>query len=114
MVARPKVTVIVFPYIGSQDDGYGGVRDEWGTGREEKAYGVNLPSSDEPLEAGHNRLVVDYKLLVPPSFRCNEKDHVQIVGYEGTFQVEGVVAMADRNPFGWNPGGHVKLRRIDG
>ena len=100
---------------GSTDD-YGNEIESWAPAVRLLIYGVNLPNSSEPVrEAGHNRLIVDRVLLVPPSFSCDERDRVVLLDEpDFTYEVVGVQAKANKNPFRWNPGGHVNIRRVDG
>lgn len=60
------------------------------------------PSSDEPKQAGHERLTVDLEIYaLPESF--SEGDAVDIPGY-GTLEVIGHPENYSHSPFGWDPG----------
>lgn len=62
--------------------------------------------------AGHDRVVVDVELLVPPGFSCSHKDRIVLDGQE--MEVVGAPEMFDHNPFGWDPGGVVNLKAVGG
>lgn len=112
---RATYPVVWFKYSGIGYDDYGNEVESWADGVEVKAYGLRYPDSAEPIEAGHNRLVVDCVLLVPRGFEVAEKDRFNVPRLnDGLFEVIGMGENADGNPFGWNPGGHVKLRLIEG
>lgn len=102
-------------YAGVGFDAYQNEVERWNSPQKRMIFGINLPDSTEPLGDGRNRMVVDRILLVPPNFSCQEKDRVELTD-EPTilYEVIGVQASAHRNPFGWNPGGTVMIRRVDG
>ncbi|WP_293775287.1 hypothetical protein [uncultured Corynebacterium sp.] len=60
------------------------------------------PSSDEPKQAGHERLTVDLEIYAPPG-AFSEGDAVDIPGY-GTLEVIGHPENYSHSPFGWDPG----------
>ena len=78
-----------------------------------KVFGWSVPSSREPAVAGHDRLVVDVQLLAPPDFPAGPYDLIDIPDL-GQFQVIGLAEKNDANPFGWNPGMTVNLRKVSG
>lgn len=87
--------------------------DEPGTAR--AVIGWVVPASTEPAVAGHDRVVVDVVLGVPPGFVLAAHDVVDLpYGPAGQFEVIGEVRETEGNPFGWVPGGEVNLRRVDG
>jgi len=113
MRARYKVNWSVFN--GTTQDDYGNDVESWAAPVEVFVYGVNFPKSSEPIEAGHNRLIVDAMLLVGKNFPAKERDRFSIPrDPDKTYEVEGTVEDAEGNPFGWNPGGYLKLVRVDG
>lgn len=113
MAPVARYSIVIQRYNGTEQDDYGNETETWAAPVEARIYGVNFPKSSEPSqEGGHNRLIVDRVLLVPPSFVCDERDRIQLS--DGLYEVVGVVEKADRNPFNWNPGGHVNVRRVDG
>ena len=75
-------------------------------------YGWGAPQTSEPKLAGHDREIVEVELLVPPGFECSARDRMVLDGVE--FEVIGGVEMFDHNPFGWNPGGIVNLKAVNG
>lgn len=81
-----------------------------------QVYGWGAPTSSEPhlidTAVGHDRDVVELELLVPPGFSCDPRDRMVLDGVE--YDVVGQPEMSDHNPFGWNPGGVVKLRAVNG
>ena len=72
-----------------------------------------VPSSDEQLLAGHDRVLVDAKLAAPiDAFRDDDEATVDTIG--GRFVVDGRPENYEANPW-WSPGLEiVNLRRIHG
>lgn len=103
-------------YTGTGKDDYNNEIETWAPAVRVLIYGINFPKSSEPIrEGGHNRLIVDRVLLTPPSFACGEKDRIELLNEPGhDYEVVGVQGKSDRNPFRWNPGGNVNVRRVDG
>ncbi|MBF6363208.1 hypothetical protein IU447_24125 [Nocardia farcinica] len=98
---------------GNQVDTYTPPLDEPGAPR--LVIGWHVPSATEPVLAGHDRVVVDVELAVPPGFTGGPHDVADLpYGPAGQFQVIGEIRTAQANPFGWNPGGVVNLQRIAG
>lgn len=117
MAPLAKYPILLERYTGTGQDAYGNEIETWAPAVQELIYGINLPTSSEPIrEGGHNRLIVDRVMLVPRSFVCGEKDRVVLPDETPKYEVVGVQAKADRNPMPsrWNPGGHVNIRRVDG
>lgn len=115
---KPKYPVVWIPFNGVGEDEYGNDTESWGDPVPKKVYGMRFPTSEEPIEAGHNRLVVDVVLLIPKSFAgVQERDRFKLPR-TGTpdqlYEVVGLPGDASGNPFGWHPGGHVFLRRTNG
>ncbi len=117
---RTRFTVQLLSFNGSGRDAFNNKVESWGEPTDVKIYGLNFPTSDEPVRgtaAEHNRMDVDRVMLVPPGFSCSFRDRVQ--GLPGlpadrVYEVVGVPELGDRNPFGWNPGGRVQLRYVSG
>lgn len=87
--------------------------DQPGTPR--AVIGWAVPAASEPALAGHDRVVVDVVLGVPPGFVLGAHDVVDLpYGPAGQFEVVGKVRGTEGNPFGWAPGGEVGLRRVEG
>lgn len=97
----------------------GGVEDDWGNTTsgwadpvDKLVYGWGAPQSSEPKVAGHDRDVVEVELLVPPEFSCSARDRMVLDGVE--FEVIGQPEMYSHSPFGWDPGGVVNLKAVNG
>ena len=75
-------------------------------------YGWEVPRTAEPLRAGHDRVIVDLSMFVPPGTEISAHDRVVINDRE--FEVVGEVEDAGNGPFGFDPGATVQLRRIEG
>ncbi|WKW85136.1 head-to-tail stopper [Gordonia phage Horseradish] len=113
MKARYPISYEV--YTGEGQDGYGNTEDSWAPSVPRKIYGANQPVSNEDVTAGPNRLVVTRVLLIPKNQTWNPRDRVTLPDEPGfTYQVEGVAGDGRRNPYRWNPGGTVTVRRVDG
>lgn len=95
-----------------QDDDHGNAVAGWADPVEKRVYGWGAPGGAEPKLAGHDRVVVQVELLVPPAFECSPRDRMVLDGLE--YDVIGPVEAYDHNPFGWNPGGVINLRRVEG
>lgn len=76
------------------------------------AYGVAPAGSREPRTVGENRVVEELELLVPSVAGVGPQDRILIDGV--AYQVVGVPADYDRGPFGWRPGGVIRLMRVEG
>lgn len=102
-------------YTGEGSDGYGNTEDSWAPSVERKIYGANTPVSSEDISSGPNRLVVTRLLLIPKNQSWTPRDRVTLPDEPGfTYEVEGVAGDGRRNPYRWNPGGTVTVRRVDG
>ncbi|MGO3325318.1 hypothetical protein [Gordonia sp. (in: high G+C Gram-positive bacteria)] len=99
-------------YNGSGEDAHGNPVESWATPVVREVYGWGSPQTSEPKLAGHDREIVEVELLVPPGFSCSARDRMVLDGVE--FEVIGGPEMFDHNPFGWNPGGIVNLKKVDG
>jgi hypothetical protein len=75
-------------------------------------YGWHVPSTTEPKIAGHDRVIVDVELLVPPEFIPGPHDRIDLP--TGQFEVVGEVQDYNHGPFGWHPGSVINLRKVDG
>ncbi|MET7752312.1 MULTISPECIES: hypothetical protein [Actinomycetes] len=81
-------------------------------GTQRRVYGWYMPSSTEPLLAGHDRVVVDVALLVPPGFQVGPHDQIDLP--IGLFKVIGYAEDYNHGPFQWTPGSVVNLSRVEG
>lgn len=93
-------------------DAHGNPVKSWSDPVSVRVYGWGPPQSVEPKLAGHDRVVVDLEVLVPPEFTCGPHDRVVVNGE--TFDVVGRVEDYSGSPFGWNPGGVLNLHRTEG
>ncbi|GAA2071677.1 hypothetical protein [Williamsia deligens] len=93
-------------------DDWGNVTDFWFPAVSKPVYGWGAPMGSEPKVAGHDRVVVEVEVLVPPGFECSPKDRLVLEGDE--YEVIGPVEDYGHGPFGWNPGGVVNVRRVTG
>jgi hypothetical protein len=111
VVPLRRYTILLERYTGETEDDYGNMVNSWATAAEEKIYGVNLPESTEE----GNRLIVERVMLVPPSFKCGDRDRVQLSDEPDVkYEVVGIPQNANQRVLSWNPGGYVTIRRVDG
>ncbi len=97
---------------GGTDD-FGNTVRSWSDWSVHVVYGWGAPTTEEPVYAGHDRELVEVLLLVPPEFpHVGHRDQVKLDGE--VFEAIGSSQMFTANPFGWNPGGTVNLRRVVG
>lgn len=76
--------------------------------------GWETPKSAEPHTTGHvARVDLTVKLFVLPEFKPSPRDLIDIPGI-GQCEVIGLPETAEGNPFGWNPGSTINLRRVMG
>lgn len=102
-------------YSGEDEDGYGNTVDEWEDSVTRMIFGANRPESSEDITLGPDRVVISRRLLIPPKQTWHPRDRVTLPDEPGyVYEVEGVDGDARRNPFGWNPGGTITVRRTDG
>lgn len=94
------------------EDPFGNIVSSWSDPEPVKVYGWEVPTTDEPNLAGHDRVIVDLLVLTPPSAAIGAHDRVVVMGRE--FEVIGEVEDAGNGPFGFDPGARVKLRRVEG
>lgn len=82
------------------------------TGTPCQVYGWSTPLSTEPAVAGHDRVVVDVQLMVPPGFPAGPYDVIDLP--DGEYQVIGQPEDFNHGPFGWQPGTVLNLRKVTG
>lgn len=112
---RPRYKVFRAAFTGTVQDDYGNTTEAWADPEEEKVFGISFPQSEEFWGEGPNRIVIESVLLVPRDYPAQEKDRFYLPRYPGkTYEAVGIVEDAEGNPFGWNPGGRIKLRRVHG
>lgn len=99
------------------EDAHGDPTEVWSDPVEHPVYGWAPPSAGgsdhgEPKLAGHNRVIVDRELLVPPGFPATP--HNRVVFPDGEFEVLGYPEDYNSGPFGYMPGLVVNCRRVEG
>src|SRR5690606_34434598 len=100
-------------YIEGPEDDMGVPTEGWSDWAPHKVYGWGAPQTAEPKLAGHDRQVVEIEVLVPPDFPAlSHRAQARLDG--GVFDVLGSVERYDHNPFGWDPGGVLNLKRVEG
>lgn len=70
------------------------------------------PSSTEPKLAGHDRVVVEVELYVPPDFQVGPHDVIDLNGDQ--YEAIGYPEDYTGSPFGFPGGRVVNLRRVEG
>jgi hypothetical protein len=71
--------------------------------------------ADQPKLAGHDRVIVDVELFVPPGFTPAPGDLIDLPsGPAGQFMVIGYPEDYNHGFHGWQPGSVVNLRRVEG
>lgn len=113
MKARYKVQYQAFS--GTVTDDYGETIESWAVPVDVLVYGINFPATAEVVESGHDRLVVDKVMLVPPTMDA-VKPRDRFIDSGHMYEVIGEPETAKANPLagGWNPGGRIKLQRVAG
>lgn len=112
-------TVGVKTFEAGAVDDMGVPSESWSAPVETAVYGWSPPgtrgqSASEPFLVGREAVTWDLDLLVPPGFSCGPKDRVVVPGYSTEFEVEGLVEDYNFGPFGFKPGGRVRLRIVEG
>lgn len=93
-------------------DSRGDATDVWAAPVERKVYYIGPAGTSEPFEVGRDAVTWDLDLGVPPAWSSSPKDRVVVDGEEYT--IEGRVQDFNKGPFGFRPGGVVRLRRVTG
>lgn len=75
-------------------------------------YGWSAPLSTEPKLAGHDRVVVDVELLMPPTVPIHAHDLVDLP--DGQYEVVGEPEDYNNGPFNFAPGLVANLRKVSG
>ena len=105
-------TVGVCTYSEGATDAHGRPTETWAEPVDHKVYGWYFVTTDEPQEATHEGQLVDVKVLVPLGFTCTPQD--RIVVNSTSYDVIGEIEDYNHGPFGYRPGGVVKLRKVIG
>jgi len=77
-----------------------------------RVYGWAPVSSAEPKVVGHDRVVVEMELLVPPNFAVAPQDLIDLD--DGQYEVIGWPEDYTKGPFGFTPGKVINLRKVEG
>lgn len=96
------------------EDDYGNVVQGWDEAETLYIHGANSPISSENPTRGASFSIVTRVMHLPKTFALSPFDKITLrdePGYE--YSVEGVQSQGTRNPFGWDPGGTVTVRRVD-
>ncbi len=104
-------TVQVLPRIAAVDDAYGNATDSWGPARTEPVYGW-APAGTTEVNGSRHAVSADLQVFAPSGFSCSPRDRMVVDGR--TYDVQGEVEDFDHGPFGYQPGGQVNLRRVEG
>ncbi|MBF6330860.1 hypothetical protein [Nocardia transvalensis] len=115
-----RYEVEVFPVKdGEERDNRGNLKRTYGEPVKQRIYGIGpLMSYHSAIggpvmeTVGSNRLVIDRQMYVPPGFVCKPFDRVRFAGT--LFDVVGYLQDYGQGPFGFNPGGVVNLRFVEG
>ena len=113
---KRQYVIRVQRFAGSaQLDNYNNEIESWGDPVDDTVLGCSRATTEERSEDGHNRLVVVRTLLTRTDSFYNERDRFILPDEpDAVYEVDGIHVRADRNPFGWNPGGQLVIRRVDG
>lgn len=112
---RARYPILFAAYRSDEIDAYGNDVDAWDDPIERKIFGANAPETSEDITQGPNRLVITRTLLIPRNQAYSPRDRITLPDEEGfTYEVEGAQNSRSRNPFVWNPGGTLVVRRTDG
>lgn len=94
-------------------DTHGKPTDVWsGPGDPQPVYGWGPAGTSEPSEPNRSAVTHDLDLYVPPGFVCAPRDRIDVAAL--TYEVEGELEDFTHGPFGFAPGGRVRLRKVDG
>lgn len=112
---RASYPIKRWAYEGGGLDDYGSEIERWSeTAENLLIFGANKAEVEEDAESPAF-LVITRRLLIPAKQNWNPRDRVELPDEPGfLYEVEGVQMDSARNPFGWNPGGTLLIRRTDG
>lgn len=107
----------VHRYTAGSSQGYGETSDDYtppkdSAGTAVKVYGWSTPKSDEPKLAGHDRIIVDLELLIPPDMTLGPYDLVDVDGVQ--YEVIGEPEDYNHGFHAWQPGRVANLRKVSG
>ena len=112
MFIQPRRIVHVRRWTTGGLDAHNNPIEGWSEPEPIKVYGWEVPRTAEPLRAGHDRVIVDLSMFVPPGTEIDAHDKVVLQDRE--YEVVGEVEDAGNGPFGFDPGATVQLRRVEG
>jgi hypothetical protein len=99
-------------FIPDAEDAHGNAIDKWAPAIERAIYGAGPATYSDPGIVGHDRVIVDVTLLVPPGQTYGPRDRVTLGA--STFECIGYLESTEYNPFGTHFGAVVNLRRVEG
>jgi hypothetical protein len=98
-------------YVAGAEDAHGNATESWGDPATVGVFAFDPGSTSEPREPGHDRVIVEPTLYVPPDVVFGPHDRVAARGR--VYEVEGETREW-RHPDGSRKGNVVTLRRVDG
>ncbi|WP_078344594.1 hypothetical protein [Mycobacteroides chelonae] len=99
-------------FIPDAKDAHGDAIDKWAPAVPRPIYGAGPDMSNEPKIVGHERVIVDMVMLVPPDQTYGPRDRETIGG--NVYECVGFPESTEFNPFGKHFGAVVNLRRVTG
>lgn len=112
MFIQAKRTVHIQRWESEGRDAHNNPIEGWSDPEPVRVYGWEVPRTAEPLVTGHDRVVVEMSMFVPPGTDIGAHDRVILD--DRLFEVIGEVEDAGNGPFAFNPGATVQLRRVEG
>lgn len=99
------------PFAGTSVDEEGNELDSWLPAQVQGIIAFDPGGTSEPSEPGHNRVITEPTLYVPPEVVFGPRDRVLVRGR--SYEVAGDTSEW-RHPNGWVPGNVIRLKRVDG
>jgi len=107
-----RFTVGVRTHQGGTENAHGNDEDSWSDPVDWAVYAVAPAGTLEPFEANRAPITWDLDVLGPVEGAPGSKDLAVWQGVE--YKVEGRFESFDFGPFGFAPGGRVRLKRVEG
>lgn len=98
-------------FVPGAEDSHGNEAEGWAEPETVGIYAFDPGSTSEPREAGHDRVIVEPTLYMPPTVVFGARDHVTARGL--LYEVEGETREW-RHTDGTAKGNVVTLRRVEG
>ncbi|WP_280430033.1 hypothetical protein [Nocardia brasiliensis] len=98
---------------GPEKDARGNPVKKWSNPFAQSVIAFGPPQSSEPKLAGHDRVVVELELFVPPEFVAAHQDKQKLPD-GSVWSVLGAIEDYTHGPWGFAPGGVVNLKRVEG